>query len=74
MQAERERERLRRKEMYLRHEERKRQFELEREQYKQRMIERRQREEALEIEREKRRLRSVMIYNHHPVQVFIHSC
>uniref|UniRef100_A0A0B7AR29 RRM domain-containing protein n=2 Tax=Arion vulgaris TaxID=1028688 RepID=A0A0B7AR29_9EUPU len=59
IKAERERERLRRKEMYLRNEERKRQLALEREQFKQRMIEKRQREEAVKIDREKRRLRAM---------------
>ncbi|KAK0051165.1 scaffold attachment factor B2 [Biomphalaria pfeifferi] len=59
IKAERERERLRRKEMYLRHEERRRQLDIEREQYKQQLIEKRQREEALKIEREKRRLREM---------------
>ncbi|CAL1528827.1 unnamed protein product [Lymnaea stagnalis] len=57
--AERERERLRRREMYLRHEERRRQLDLEREQYKQQLIEKRHREEALKIERERRRLREM---------------
>ncbi|KAH9519801.1 Scaffold attachment factor B2, partial [Bulinus truncatus] len=59
IKAERERERLRRKEIYLRHEERRRQMDIEREQYKQQLIEKRQREEALKIEREKRRLREM---------------
>ncbi|CAG5127838.1 unnamed protein product, partial [Candidula unifasciata] len=59
IKAERERERLRRKELFLRQEERKRKLALEREEFKQRMIDKRQRDEAAKIEREKRRLRAM---------------
>ncbi|GFO02520.1 scaffold attachment factor b2 [Plakobranchus ocellatus] len=59
IKAEREQERLRRKEMYLRHEERRRQLDRERDRYKQELIEKRQREEAIKIERERRRLREM---------------
>ncbi|RUS79307.1 hypothetical protein EGW08_012925 [Elysia chlorotica] len=59
IKAEREQERLRRKEMYLRHEERRRQLDRERDRYKHELIEKRQREESLKIERERKRLREM---------------
>jgi len=57
IKAERERMRLKNKEMYLRHEERRRHIQLQRENYKQAMMDKRLSEENIKLEREKRRLR-----------------
>merc|ERR1719341_34644 len=57
IKAERERMRLRNKEMYLRHEERRRHMNMERESYKQHMMQKNIESEAMKLEREKRRLR-----------------
>ena len=51
--------RLRNKEMYLRHEERRRHMNMERESYKQHMMQKNIESEAMKLEREKRRLRLV---------------
>ncbi|GFR74176.1 scaffold attachment factor B [Elysia marginata] len=59
IKAEREQERLRRKEMYLRHEERRRQLDRERDRYKHELMEKRHREESMKIERERKRLREM---------------
>ncbi|XP_005092498.1 scaffold attachment factor B2 isoform X2 [Aplysia californica] len=59
IKAERDRMRLRNKEMFLRHEERRRQLGIEREHYKQQLVEKRLGEEGLKLERERRRLREM---------------
>lgn len=57
IKAERERMRLRNKELYLRHEERRRQMHLERESYKTHMMQKSLEGESMKLEREKRKLR-----------------
>jgi len=57
IKAERERMRLKNKELYLRHEERRRSVQQQREHYKQAMMDKRLSEESMKLEREKRRLR-----------------